>query len=147
MYKKIAGIVAMLAALVLSPVVFADDMGCGGGLKGMLQSLKLSDDQKAKIAPIMDQMKAGMKDSAAQFMALDKQINDQVNSDKMDQAAVSSLVDQKTKLIGSMIKAKLAAKNQIMAILTPDQKTAILGMMQKMEDKIAAKYKSCHGDD
>lgn len=147
MYKKILWIMAFSCSLLFSQSIFANSWGCGEGMKQMLQSLKLTDDQKTKIQPILDQLKTSVKTAASQMGALETQISQQVTSATMDQGTLDGLVDQKAKLIGDMMKAKLTAKNQIIAILTPEQKTAILGMMKKLEDKIAARYKDCHDDD
>lgn len=145
--KKILWTVVFAFSLLFNQAALADSWGCGEGLKQMLSTLKLTDDQKAKLKPIMDQLKTGMKTMGPQMADLDKQINAMVNSDNMDAAAMGKLVDQKTQLIGGAMKAKLMAKNQVMAILTPDQKKIIQGKLQALEDKIAAKFKSCHDQD
>lgn len=147
MYKKLLWIVAFTLSFGLSQAAFSDSWGCGEGMKSMLQSLKLDAAQKEKIKPILDQLGAGMKDLGKQMGDLDTQINQQLDSDKVDQSAIDGLVDQKAKLIGSMMKAKMAAKTQIFALLTPDQKRTLQGMMKKLDDKISAKFKSCHKDD
>lgn len=147
MYKRFLWIVACAFSLVLSQSAFSDSWGCGEGLKTMLQSLKLDDAQKAKIKPIMDQQNATMKDLSTQMNALDTQINEQINAATVDQAALDDLLSKKATLIGSMIKAKIMTKVQIYGVLTPDQKATLQGMMKKLEDKVAAKFKSCHQDD
>lgn len=147
MYKNILWTIALVSSLIFSQAVLADSWGCGEGLKQMLTSLKLDDTQKAKINPIMDQMKTSMTDTWSQMKDLDKQIQQQVNSEKMDASALNGLVDQKAKLIGDTMKAKLNAQNQVMAILTPEQRTTIQNKLQAHEDKIAAKYKRCYKED
>lgn len=147
MYRKFLWIVAFTLSFGLSQSAFSDSWGCGEGMKGMLQSLKLETAQKEKIKPIVDQLRSSMKAFGKQMGDLDTQINQQLGSDTPDQSAIDSLVDQKAKLIGSMVKAKMAAKSQIFTILTPEQKKSLQGMMKKLDDKIAAKFKSCHKDD
>ena len=147
MYKKLLGVVLFAFSLVLSQTTFADSWGCGEGLKSMLAKINLTADQKTKIKPILDKLKSDLKDNASQMKDLDKQIHDQVVSAKMDEDTVNGLVDKKATLIGNMMKAKISAKNQIINILTADQKTKLQGMMDKLEDKIAAKFKSCHEKD
>lgn len=146
MYKKILGVFALAFSLILCPTVFAHN-ACGEGMKQMLGSLKLDDAQKEKIKPILESMKSTMQQSGDQMRDLNKQINDQAISPNMDQSAVSALVDKKTKLLGDMIKAKVSAKNQIYAVLNDEQKTQLQGMMKKMEDKMAEKFKSCHDEE
>lgn len=144
MYKFL-GIIAFVCSLVITQTAAAD--GCGEGLKSMLSSIKMENGQDGKIKPILEHLKSNIKDSVNQMKALDDQIKQQVISDKMDQATVDGLVDKKAKLIGDMMKAKITAKNQILNALTPKQKAALLVLMQKLEDKMVAKYKSCHADD
>lgn len=145
MYKKILGIAALVFSLFVCPTVFAHS--CGEGLKDMLASLKLDDSQKEKIKPILENMKASMKQNVEQMRELSKQINDQAISPNMDQNTVNGLIDKKTKVIGDMIKAKVMAKSQIYAILNDQQKSQLQGMMKKMEDKMEDKFKRCHDDE
>lgn len=147
MYKKLLWITAVAFSLVLSQATFAHDWGCGKSMEKMVESLNLDDAQKAKIKPVLEQLKSTIQSNASQFSSIETQINQQVNSATMDQGTVDGLVDQKTKLIGNMMKAKLAAKNQIIAILTPEQKTKIQDMMKKAEEKMAEKFKDCQDND
>ncbi len=144
MYKKYVGIVVIAFSFAFSQVALANDRGCGEGLSKMVQSLKLDDAQKSKIQPILDQLKSSIKDNVTQMDTLDTQITQQTGSATMDQDTVNGLIDQKTKLIGDMIKAKMTAKQQISIILTDKQKTALQAKMKQLEDKIATKYKNCH---
>ncbi|MBI2785358.1 MAG: Spy/CpxP family protein refolding chaperone [Legionella longbeachae] len=146
MYKKIIQTATFALTLALSPVVLAHS-GCGEGLKHMVDSLKLDDSQKEKIKPILEQLKTTVKNDAGQMKDLEQQINQQAQSENMDQSAVDGLIDQKAKLIGDIMKAKVTAKNQILAVLKPEQKTELQNKMKKMESKMAEKFKSCHDDD
>ncbi|OEH48682.1 hypothetical protein lpari_00291 [Legionella parisiensis] len=87
-----------------------------------------------------------MKSGAEQMRDLSKQINQQAESASMDQSTVDSLVDKKTKLLGDMIKAKMTAKNQIYAVLKPEQKTELQNKMKKMEEKMEEKFKKCNDE-
>lgn len=147
MYKKFIWIVSLAFSLVFSQTVFADSWGCGEGIKQMVATLKLDDAQKEQISPILDQLKSSMKDIGTQLGDLDTQINQQLYSASMDQAVVDDLIDKKAKLIGDMIKAKVAAESQIFAVLNTQQKMQLQDMIKKLEDKIAAKFKSCHEQD
>ena len=144
MYKKIIQTAAFAFTLAVSPVVLAHSGGCGEGFKSMVESLKLDDSQKAKIKPILDQLKTSMKNDADQMKDLSRQINQQAESATMDQSAVDDLIDKKTKLIGDMMKAKITAKNQIISVLNPQQKAELQNKMKKMEAKMEEKFKNCH---
>jgi len=145
MYKKMLWVVAVVFSLAISQTAFAWD--CGGGIKKMVESLKIDDAQKEKIKPILDEFKSSMKDNWSQMKGLDTQMQQQMDSANMDQSAVDGLIDQKTKLIANMMKAKTKAQGQIGAILTPEQKTELQGKMKKVEEEMAEKFKDCHDHD
>lgn len=147
MYKKLLGIMVFAFSLVLGQAAFADSEHCGEGIKKMVESLNLDDSQKTKIKPILDQLKSTIADKASQMGNLSKQINQQVHSTSMDQSTVNGLVDQKTQLIGDIIKAKLAATNQILNVLNDQQKAQLQKKMQEVEEKWSEKFKSCHDED
>ncbi|MBA2710207.1 MAG: hypothetical protein H0U57_06420 [Tatlockia sp.] len=68
------------------------------------------------------------------------------SSSTMDQGSMDALVDRKTKIIGDMMKAKMAAKQQIFGILNDQQKTQFQSKMKDAEEKMIAKFKECHED-
>jgi periplasmic protein CpxP/Spy len=146
MYKKILGTGVLTLVLAFNSAL-ADSWGCGEGLKKMVETLKLDESQKAKINPILEQLKSTMKSDGNQMDDLRKQLNQQVNSDTMDQGTVDGLVDKKVQLIGGMIKAKIKAKHDISMVLNPQQKTELRQKFQNLEEKISAKFKSCHEQD
>jgi periplasmic protein CpxP/Spy len=143
MYKKILWIVAFTSALIFSQGTLAHSWSCGKGMSKMVADLKLNADQQAKVDVIMSQLKASMKANWSQMGDVEKQIHQQVMSDKMDTATLNGLVDQKTKLMGENMKAKLTAQNQMMMVLTAEQKTALQTKIQAREDKMATKLKKC----
>lgn len=147
MYKKLLWIAAIAFSFALNQSASANSWGCGEGIKKMILSLKLDKDQQEKVKPILEQLKSSIASNEAPMQDVSKQINEQVLSPTMDQSTVDQLVDKKTQLIGNMIKAKLTAKNQIFAILRPEQKTKLQGMMKNLEEKVSAKFKNCHAKD
>lgn len=144
MYRKLFGIVVFAFSLAFGQAVFAD---CGEGLKAIVEGLKIDEAQKAKIKPILEQLKSETKNNWTQMKDINTQLRQQIQSSTMDQNTVNDLVDKKTKLIGDMIKAKVSAKNQIYNILNDKQKTELQTLMTKMEEKMAEKYKKCHDEE
>ena len=144
MYKKCIWLVAFAFSLILSQTALADSWGCGKGIKEMVESLNLSSDQKTKVKPILEQLKSNMKQNGMQMKALDKKLNQEIDAAKVDQAKVEGLIDQKTQIIGNMMKAKINAKVQIMPILDDKQKAELHSMVKKMDDEMAARFKNCH---
>ena len=145
MKNKLIWIVAFASSLFFSQASFSWG-GCGEGLSKMVGSLKLEDAQTAKIQPILEQFKSAAQNAGTQIGDLDKQIKELVNSANVDPSKVEPLIDQKAKLIGDIMKAKFNATIQILAILTPEQKTQLQGKINKMEDKMAEKFKNCRDD-
>ncbi|MDP3561009.1 MAG: Spy/CpxP family protein refolding chaperone [Legionellaceae bacterium] len=143
MYKQFLGIVSLACTLVFSQAVFADEWGCGEGLKHMVASLKLDDAQKAQIEPILEELKNSHHETGLELRDIETQLHQQIYAVDMDQSAVNSLIDKKTKLIGDMIKTKVVAQNKIFAILNPEQRSQLQEMIKNLKEKIAAKYKSC----
>lgn len=135
--------ILIFSCVLLSLSAFANTF-CREGLDKMVQSLNLDSNQKTQITPILLQLKQQVQNSVAQMGDLRKQINQESNSASMDQ--VNGLVDKQTKLIGDMIKAKIAAKNQIFSILNPTQKEKLQGMIKEEDQKMAERYKSCDKD-
>lgn len=147
MSRKYLWIIAFTSCLAASQVTFADDSLCREGLGKMVQSLNLDDAQKAKVKPIIDQLKTNMKSYGSQMDGLEDQMTAQTNSANMDQNKVSSLVDQKTKLIGDMMKARMSATNQIYGVLNADQKSKLQDKIKKEDHKMASAFKNCANDD
>lgn len=144
MYKKFLWTIIFVSAFMLNQMVFADSSVCRESLSKMVQSVNLDDGQKAKVKSILDQLKSNLKASGSQMHDLDTQLTEQVNSSNMDQDKANGLVDQQTKLIGDMIKARIMATNQIFSILNPQQKEKLQAMIKKSEEKVAAEYKKCY---
>jgi periplasmic protein CpxP/Spy len=146
MFKKFLLIITFVSSLIINQMVFAESSVCRESLNEMVQSINLDAAQKAKIKPILDQLKSTFKANESQMEALKSQITQQVNSANMDQGKVNSLVDEKTKLIGEVMKAKIMAKNQIFALLNPQQKGKLQEMIKKSDEKMTALFKKCYRD-
>ncbi len=146
MYKKLIGIVAIASSLAFSSIAMANSWGCGKGLKSMVESIRLDEAQKEKVKPILEQLKANKETTHTQMKDVDKQLHQQFEAATVDQGTVDGLVEKKVKLIGDMMKAKIAAKIQILAVLNTEQKMELKKMMMKKEEKMVEKFKNCHED-
>lgn len=147
MYKKILSVVAVSASLMFNASVFAESAKCGEELKNIVTSaLKLDETQKEKVKPVLEQLKTTLKERGTQMQDIRAKLKAQVESDTMDQTTVDGLIDQKTKVLGEMMKARITARHDVYMLLNPEQKTKLKSEMQKIEDKWAAKFKSCHDE-
>lgn len=143
--KKLLALLVIFSAMLFTQTVLADS-DCREGLNKMIQSLNLDESQKAKINPILQQFKQDVHNSGSQMKSLADQINQQVDSATMDQVKVDSLIDQKAKLVGDVMKAKIKAQSQILGILTAEQKEKLRDMIKSEDKKMEEKYKSCDQD-
>ncbi len=141
------GMTALACSLMFSVPVYAHQWGCGDGLKQMINSLELVDAQKEQIKPIMAKLKLDMQEIGPQIGILDKQISQHMDAEKMDLTTLDGLVDQKSALIGQMIKVKIKTTNEIFMVLNPTQKMQLKEAMKKSEDKMAAQFKHCQEQD
>ncbi|CDZ79068.1 periplasmic repressor CpxP [Legionella massiliensis] len=146
MYKKIFQTFALAFTTIFSPVILANSCYCPEGLKPIVESLKLDDSQKAKIKPVLEQLASTVKNDSNQMEALFQQEKQKLESTNIDQAAVNSLIDQQAKLNGEIIKAKVNARIQISAVLSPQQQTDFQNKIKKNEEKIVKQFKNCHED-
>ncbi len=146
MSKKILWIMTIMSALTFNQLTFAEPAICRAGIDKMVQELNLTDDQKAKAKPVIAQLKSDLQAAGSQMGNIESQISAQATSANMDQDKVNGLIDNKAKLIGDMMKAKVKAKNQIFAILTADQKTKLQSLVTKEDNKMAALYTNCDRD-
>lgn len=142
MAKKLLWIAAMVFSLVLGSTAYADGH-CGHRIEAFVSGLNLDDSQKAKIQPIVEQLKSNMKDNWSKMKDIRMQLNQQIMSDKMDQSVVDSLVDQRSKMMSDMMKARASAMNQIWGVLNDKQKAACQDMMKKWAEKAASMHESC----
>ncbi len=154
MTSNMLGIAIFVSALILGQQVFADShdnqpiqsWGCGEeiDIDHVAEILKLNDAQLTKIKNIKAQFKIGQKANWVQMKTLREQINQQIQSNTMDQLKIDSLINTKTQLIGSMLKGKIMAKHLIYGVLNIQQKAQYQQMQKNLEEKIAKKYESCH---
>lgn len=146
MTRKFLLIIAFLSALLINKAILADPTVCRESLNKMMQSLNLDETQKSKITPIISELKSKMKTSGSQMDGIEEQLNQQTYSQNMDHSKVDSLVNQKAKLIGDMMKAKTMASNQIYMILNPQQRQQFQSMITQAEQRIAQTFKGCAED-
>lgn len=149
MNKKMLWIGAVALSLILGQVAFAHEGSCGCNgerMKKMVETLNLDADQQAKLKSIKEQVKASVKSSKDQIKTVRDQIDQLVQSDKMDENKLNDLISQKKDLIANFMKAKLVAKHQIYTILNAQQKTKYQEMMKQWKEKRKEAFKNCSSD-
>lgn len=145
--NKLLWTVTCALSLFIGSLSVANACGCGKGMHQMVDSVKLDAAQKEKVKPILDQLKATIKENADQMNSIETQLKQQLTSGKMDQSTVNGLVDKKVQLIGNIIKAKMQAKTQIYAVLNDKQKAEFQENMKKEDKKWEKEFKNCSAKD
>jgi len=163
--KKIAAFVA-LAVLLTASSVFAQDqkaeheghkhhhgmghhgmMGMmGGGMKGMLDKLNLTAEQKTQAEQIFKESKDKVKPLREQMKQAFKGMRDVMAKTPGDEAAVRQAAQAVAKAGEDLAVLKGQTKAKIDAILTPEQKAKRDELMAKFKDKIKERIKEHKGE-
>ncbi|WP_392537117.1 Spy/CpxP family protein refolding chaperone [Legionella sp. 227] len=131
--------------LWLSTVVFVLTFGqpsfaCIGGSKHcnshhrldrLAQELNLTADQKAKIKAYKEKARAAFKENYGQLRLLRSQINSMIQSNKIDEAKLDSLIEKISKIRGSMLKSRIMMQHQMFSLLNEKQKAKFLELKKK----------------
>lgn len=94
----------------------------GYGPGGGLSSLGLSSEQREKIAAVQEENRKANWGTMGQMRSEQFKLRQMYNADKVDSAAVADQQKKVDELRRQMIKSHVEARNQINAILTPEQR-------------------------
>ena len=144
MTKKLLSIAVVVFTLILSQSGIAKTQenqflsfwGCGDEIKNTADTLKLNDAQLAQIKIIKAQLKISQKENWTQMKSLHEQINQQIQSDVINQLKTDSLINTKTQLIGSILRGEILAKHYIYNVLNEQQKVQYKQMQKNCEEKM-----------
>jgi Spy/CpxP family protein refolding chaperone len=96
--------------------------GMMGGNGGGLASLGLSAEQREKIAVVQEENRKANWSAMGQMRSEQFKLRQMYNADKVDSAAVADQQKKVDELRRQMLKSHVEARNQINAILTPEQR-------------------------
>lgn len=96
--------------------------GMMGGYGRGLAALDLSAEQRDKIAAIQEENRRKNWDAMGQLRSEQFKLSQMYNTDKIDSTAVSEQQKKVDELRRQLLKSRLDARNQVAAILTPEQK-------------------------
>jgi len=102
-----------------------------GRLERMAQALGLSEDQRAKVGRIMEDTRRKNWDVIGQIQSERFKLREMVRGDKVDPDAA---VEQKRKvddLKRQVMRSRLEARNQVLALLTPEQREKAKSLMPR----------------
>ncbi len=93
----------------------------GGRLDKMVVVLGLSDSQRQEIEAVMTTQQENIAPLLEKIAAGRQQLWEAGRSSELDEAKVTALADEQAKLMSEMMVSRIREKNQIFAILTPEQ--------------------------
>lgn len=96
--------------------------GRGFGPGGGLAALNLSGEQSGKIAAIQEENRRKNWDTMGQMRAEQFKLRQMFNADKIDSNVVAEQQKKVDELRRQMLKSRVDARNQVAAILTPEQR-------------------------
>ncbi|HET7763959.1 MAG TPA: Spy/CpxP family protein refolding chaperone [Burkholderiales bacterium] len=96
--------------------------GMMGGYGGGLASLGLNAEQREKIAAVQEENRKANWNTMGQMRSEQFKLRQMYNADKVDSAAVADQQKKVDELRRQMLKSHVEARNQINAILTPEQR-------------------------
>lgn len=111
-----------LASLAPGMAPDSVDFVIGAGAAGAADALALSDDQLEKIAKLRNDLRDSSAGKKAQLQTLHRQLKDALISEKTDKAAVLDINSKMNSLKAELSTARLNARLETLAVLTPEQK-------------------------
>lgn len=96
--------------------------GRGFGPGGGLAALNLSSEQRDKIAAIQEENRRKNWDAMGQMRTEQFKLRQMYNADKIDSNAVAEQQKKVDELRRQVLKSRVDARNQVAAILTPEQR-------------------------
>jgi Spy/CpxP family protein refolding chaperone len=101
---------------------FGPGGGRGFGPGGALAALDLSSEQREKVASIQEENRRKNWDTMGQVRSEQFKLRQMYYADKIDSTAVSEQQKKVDDLRRQMLKSQVEARNQIAAVLTPEQR-------------------------
>ena len=114
-------------------------MGHHRGMEGMfLQKLNLTDDQKAKLKQMRESFAATNKPLFEQLRAKREELRQADQGGTFNEALATQKLTEMAGLQAKMMGARFSLHQEMLSVLTPEQKTQL--------DQMKAQFKSRHGE-
>ncbi len=151
MIKKMILLPALALSLTFSVPSFADQHENGQcpcmRMQKISQELNLTADQKEKIKAIKEEARKSLQANKEEMISIRTQVKELIKSDKIDEAKLNKLLEQKKEILASKMKTKIMMKNQIYNVLNAQQKAKFSAMMDKWENKWKNKMKKMNEEE
>ena len=99
----------------------------------LLEKLNLTDEQKTQIASIKAKYKEQLVANRGEYKKLISSMNGLIKSDKIDEAMLDNLANQRKDLSAERFKLKVHMKHEIYQVLTPDQQKQLEVVLQSLQ--------------
>jgi Spy/CpxP family protein refolding chaperone len=137
MIKKHRLLIVLASLFFICQVAFSKSYECGDSIKEIGSYLELDKDQLKKIDPILKKLKKIIHDRAIKIRGLNKEINEKIASELMDENNMKRLIDRKSKLITEVIKLKVKTSHKIYIFLRKKQKVKYQKLMEHCHANVA----------
>lgn len=143
MNKSLFAAFVMAMSLLMGQFAFAGGCMFNHDMKGVLSSLKLDDKQRMNIEKMVDQTKMSLQGQWVTLHNLDQKISDMVVSSNVDTTKLNSLVDERSKLMSQVMRARVDMKHQVFMMLSPEQQKMFKDIMQQKHEAFMKKVEAC----
>lgn len=103
--------------------------------EGLGAKLGLSDEKRAELKEQIQQMRQQMIELKSERDATQKEIEQLLEADSIDESAVWKAVDKMTQVTGDILKARVKTRIEISKLLTPEQKARMKELRQQMKQR------------
>ena len=147
-------IVTLISASIIAAASFSTDAFAGkdrkdGPRKGGKQrgelhmllkervanKLDLTDDQQTQIKTVLENTKAARSSEFAQLKDLKEQWKALAKQDVLDETALQSVADKESSIKAKLKVERLKVRNEVMALLTEEQRGKLMAWKEKKQDK------------
>ncbi|MCX7115315.1 MAG: Spy/CpxP family protein refolding chaperone [Gammaproteobacteria bacterium] len=129
---------ALVLSLSFSQAAFSHEShqtGCPYDhcVRAAVKSVHLTKDQQTKVDAMKAEMKASLHGKWSEMKELHAQAKVLIRSEKMDEAKLDTLINQKKELMGSIMKTKIMMKHHMYNVLDAKQKASLSTKMDQCE--------------
>lgn len=112
-----------------------------GGIFKVIDELKLSPEQEAKLQAMRDSSKREMLVLRTELKTTVWDIQDEFKKDTVDKTKIDKLTDKMAEIEKKLIKARTAHMFQVKEILTAEQFKQLITLLEKHKGKMQKKFK------
>ncbi len=113
-----------------------------GKMHGLLEQLNLTGDQKSEVKDLMQNSRSTVKDIREQLQANSTQLREAMSGGSVNLDLVKQLADTQGDLMSSLLVGQAELKNQIYALLTPEQQAQLVQLTATLKQEMGKRFGS-----